>query len=99
MSSIKDRIAAMNAGKPAAGASADTASTSAAPTKKAPMVFGAGNPKCHVCTKTVYKTEELKALGKVYHTACFTCSCPKGDGCGRSCRGGDYVEHDDRPVR
>jgi hypothetical protein len=83
----------MNAGK-----SAPQAGEANKPVvKKAAPVFGGGNPKCHICTKTVYKTEELKALSKVYHTACFTCSCPKGDGCGRSLRGGDYVEHDDRP--
>jgi len=43
-----------------------------------PPHFG-GGPKCGVCNKTVYFNEERRALGKIFHGACFTCcSCDKG---------------------
>lgn len=90
MSSIKERIAALQ--KSGAGdspkGSDSTSSPGISPTA-APVagkrwsVGGAPSPKCAICTKTVFKQEELLALGKVYHSGCFTCSCPKGDGCGR----------------
>ncbi|XP_041371779.1 LIM and SH3 domain protein F42H10.3-like isoform X3 [Gigantopelta aegis] len=32
------------------------------------------NKKCAKCTKTVYPTEELKCLDKVWHKACFKCT-------------------------
>jgi len=34
--------------------------------------------KCGKCAKTVYKQEEIKGGGKVWHKACFKCM---GDGC------------------
>jgi len=90
MSSIKERIAALQ--KSGAGdspkGSDSTSSPGISPTA-APVaakrwsVGGAPSPKCAICAKTVFKQEELLALGKVYHSGCFTCSCPKGDGCGR----------------
>jgi hypothetical protein len=111
MSSIKERIAALQ--KAGAGGAADTeksqtpapapasapASTPGAKTgeKIAEKAIPPATPTCCVCTKKVFKPEELQALGKIYHSACFTCSCPKGDGCGRSLKGGDYVEHLNTP--
>ena len=41
------------------------------------------SPKCCVCSKSVYKTEEVKAVGKVYHKGCFCCSIPDNNGCGK----------------
>ena len=116
MSSIKERIAALQ--KAGAGdlPKSDSASSDAA-TSPAPAPIRQSNissssstttatfrqsnistsPKCAICSKTVFKPEEVLALGKVYHGACFTCSCPTGDGCGRSLKGGDYVEHNSNP--
>jgi hypothetical protein len=36
-------------------------------------------PKCAVCTKTVYKMEELLVEGKIWHITCFTCGGGKPD--------------------
>ena len=36
-------------------------------------------PKCPVCQKTVYKMEELNAVGRIWHTNCFTCGGGKAD--------------------
>lgn len=33
-----------------------------------------GAPKCPRCSDRVYFNEEKKALGKTWHTRCFTCS-------------------------
>ncbi|KNC46309.1 transcription factor lim1, variant [Thecamonas trahens ATCC 50062] len=36
--------------------------------------FASAGDKCPVCTKTVYPTEAVAALGHKYHKACFRCS-------------------------
>ncbi len=51
--------------------------------KIAAMLASNASPKCCVCAKSVYKTEEVKALGKVYHKTCFCCSIPDNNGCGK----------------
>lgn len=50
--------------------------------------FG-GAPKCHVCDKSVYMAEELKALGNIYHKSCFKCGH-----CSKQLTSGLEVEHD-----
>ena len=54
-------------------------------------------PKCCICTKSVYKPEEVRALNKVWHKSCFCCSSTAKDGCGRvlSIMEG-YLVHDER---
>ena len=40
--------------------------------------FAPSAPKCTVCDKSVYLTEQIKADEKVYHKGCFRCSeCSK----------------------
>jgi len=41
------------------------------------------SPKCCICAKSVYKTEEVKALDKIWHKSCFTCSSSEKNGCGK----------------
>ena len=36
-------------------------------------------PKCTVCQKTVYKMEEVSAVGRIWHSNCFTCGGGKAD--------------------
>ena len=40
-------------------------------------------PKCTVCQKTVYKMEEVSAVGRIWHSNCFTCGGGKADTPGR----------------
>eukprot|EP01033_Poteriospumella_lacustris_P018385 gene18384-13218_t len=44
--------------------------------------LGGGN-KCSICTKPVYKMEEIIALGRIFHDKCFTCGGVHQDGCGK----------------
>jgi hypothetical protein len=53
--------------------------------------------KCYVCDKTVYKTEEIVAVGKVWHDKCFTCGGKNNDGCGRTMKRDGYLDHDSQP--
>jgi cysteine and glycine-rich protein len=50
-----------------------------------------------MCSELVFAVEELKALGKVFHTHHFKCSGKAGDGCNRKLTLSDYVEHDGEP--
>ena len=52
-------------------------------------------PKCGICEKSVYKMEEMIAIGKVFHKACFTCSGNVKDGCGRTLNLHKYLEHNE----
>lgn len=36
---------------------------------KSPRVFGSSAPKCKVCTKSVYKAEEIKYDNQIWHKA------------------------------
>jgi hypothetical protein len=44
-----------------------------APPKAAAAIGGTGAPKCTACAKSVYKMEELLAVGRTWHAACFVC--------------------------
>ncbi|KAL6047378.1 LIM and SH3 domain protein 1 [Balamuthia mandrillaris] len=75
---------------PAAASSAPKPAATAAPTKAAPAAaapaatkaaapsakprFGGGGTKCAACNKTVYSTEEFKAMEKTWHKPCFRCA-------------------------
>ena len=45
------------------------------------LSFGSASAgsKCTVCSKTVYKMEELLVEGKMWHISCFTCGGGKPD--------------------
>lgn len=58
--------------------------------------FGGGN-KCSLCQKTVYKMEEIIALGRVFHDKCFTCGGVNHDGCDKVLKRDGYVDHDNEP--
>ena len=51
------------------------------------------NPICPTCGKAVMFTERLTALGKVYHKLCFKCV-----NCGVIIGGGDYCDHNNKPL-
>jgi NAD-dependent SIR2 family protein deacetylase len=50
-----------------------------------------------MCDKTVYKPEELIAVGQVWHDKCFTCGGKNNDGCGRVMKRDGYVDHSGQP--
>lgn len=54
-------------------------------------------PKCTSCAKSVYKMEEIIAVGRIWHTTCFTCGGTKGDGCNRTLKRDGYVDHANQP--
>uniref|UniRef100_A0A7S3M5F1 LIM zinc-binding domain-containing protein n=1 Tax=Spumella elongata TaxID=89044 RepID=A0A7S3M5F1_9STRA len=56
-----------------------------------------GASKCYICEKTVYKTEEVIAIGHTWHNTCFTCGGSAGDGCGRVLRRDGYTDHNSQP--
>lgn len=58
--------------------------------------LGGGN-KCSLCQKTVYKMEEIIALGRVFHDKCFTCGGVNKDGCGKVLKRDGYVDHENEP--
>lgn len=51
------------------------------------------NPICPTCGKPVLFTERLTALGQVYHKLCFKCV-----NCGVIIGGGDYCDHNNKPL-
>lgn len=53
--------------------------------------------KCHLCTKSVYKVEELLAVGQMWHKQCFTCGGKNNDGCKRVMQRDGYVDHENQP--
>lgn len=53
--------------------------------------------KCIMCDKTVYKTEEVIAVGNVWHKTCFTCGGKNSDGCNRVLKLDGYLDHDKQP--
>jgi len=54
-------------------------------------------PKCTICRKTVYKMEEMVAVGHVWHKSCFTCGARADDGCKRVLNRQNYVDHENCP--
>lgn len=73
---------------------APTPSSSKASSMK--PTFG-GSPKCPICSKSVYKMEEILALNQSWHKLCFTCGLQKGDGCGRTLQKGAFLDHQETP--
>eukprot|EP01034_Spumella_vulgaris_P029300 gene29300-36325_t len=64
-----------------------------------PSAITSSTPKCTACAKSVYKMEEMIAVGRVWHTSCFTCGgTSKTDpGCGKTLKRDGYVDHDNQP--
>lgn len=56
--------------------------------------FNSAAPKCTVCAKTVYKMEEVSAVGRLWHNSCFTCGGGQADTAGsQSVGSGDLRIH------
>eukprot|EP01034_Spumella_vulgaris_P031297 gene31297-38668_t len=56
-----------------------------------------GANKCVKCAKTVYKMEEIIAVGQVWHNSCFCCGGLHGDGCNKTLTRDNYVDHNQQP--
>ncbi|KAJ7670530.1 hypothetical protein B0H17DRAFT_1209266 [Mycena rosella] len=41
-----------------------------------PRRYGADNPSCARCNKSVYFAEQVKAVGKTWHKSCLRCTAP-----------------------
>ena len=54
--------------------------------------------RCPVCECAVYKVEEIFALGRIWHKACFKCGAfGKSGGCHRSLQPGQFLDHEQEP--
>eukprot|EP01031_Cornospumella_fuschlensis_P033998 gene33997-41142_t len=75
------------------------ASAPAAPSKYTPkVVVATGEKKCHICKKSVYKMEEMIAIGEVWHSACFCCGAGgEVEGCGKVLGRTGYLDHHGAP--
>jgi len=82
---------------PAPAPSDATSPSTATTSVKVGASFSSTAPKCPICSKSVYKMEEIQALNKTWHKACFTCGASKGDGCGRTLSRDGYLDHGDSP--
>ena len=65
----------------------------------ASVPFNKGTPKCPICTKSVYKMEEILAMGSTWHKTCFKCGAGSKDssGCSRTLTRDGYQDHDGAP--
>lgn len=65
----------------------------------AKFLGGSASPKCADCGKTVYKMEELIAIGKTWHKDCFRCgaSDTSGNGCKKKLGLTEYSDHGSVP--
>jgi len=52
---------------------------------------------CTVCFKPVYQAEEIKALGLIWHKACFKCGTNTEFGCRRVLRAGEFLDNNNNP--
>jgi cysteine/glycine-rich protein len=63
--------------------------------------IGGGGVKCPVCTKTVFKMEEVLAIGHSFHPSCFTCGAlgdgSSKEGCGKVLTRDQYLDGQGRP--
>jgi len=64
--------------------------------KTVKMAFSAP-PKCTICAKSVYKMEEMVAVGRIWHLNCFTCGAASGQGCKKVLKRDGYVDHENNP--
>ena len=81
---------------PPAAVSSNTNHAARTP-KAAGLADANAAPKCTICLKTVYKVEEMVAVGHVWHKGCFTCGARVGDGCRRVLNRQNYVDHENCP--
>jgi cysteine/glycine-rich protein len=71
--------------------------THAAGTGGAAKHFGTPAPKCEICEKSVFKMEEVVALGHTFHKDCFKCGGSNADGCKKRLNLDSYTEHTGQP--
>jgi len=84
--------------KPVAPVASKPLSTNSETQKKNSIASSIPNsPKCPMCTKSVYKNEELQALSRIWHKSCFTCGGSAKVGCGRVLTLDKYLDHDNQP--
>lgn len=96
MSTVFSKLSTTSAPAP----SPSSSSSSSAAYKPKVVVNTTGAPKCCLCAKTVYKPEEVQALGRIWHQSCFTCGGGKPDtlGCKKTLKKMEgYVDHDNQP--
>lgn len=80
---------------------AEKSTAATAPDISKPKGWVPDTPKCTICAKSVYKNEEIRGLGRLWHKSCFTCGATntsdKIDGCKKSLKLNDYVDHSNIP--
>ena len=95
---LKERAAAFSStASPSTASSVSSTTSKSKLSGKLASLGGGAAPKCKVCSKAVYKMEEIVAMSHTWHKACFRCGGTASDGCGKGLSLDTYTDHANNP--